>query len=61
MKLKIFSVRSGNRKTGFAALEDDVNEWLAEHPGIVVSHTNDLSQPNVVTSHLSLAVWYSES
>ena len=60
MKLKLFSVKEGNRKGGFSTLEADVNSWLADHPNIVIEHTNDLSQPNVSWSHLSLAVWYSE-
>ena len=60
MKMKLFSVKEGNRKGGFNTLEADVNSWLADHPNIVIEHTNDLSQPNVSWSHLSLAVWYSE-
>ncbi len=60
MKLKIFTKTSGNRKTKFDALEADVNAWLADHPDIVIEHTNDLSQPNVSWSHLALAVWYTE-
>lgn len=58
MKLKIFSVSSGNRKTQFESLETDVNEWLADQPNIVIANTNALSQPNVSWSHLALAVWY---
>lgn len=61
MKLKVFSVQTGNRKPRFAALEDEVNAWLADHPQVVVSHTNDLSHPNVAWSHLSVAVWYDEN
>ena len=60
MKMKLFSVRSGNRKTEVDTLEADVNEWLADHPDIVIEHTNDLSQPNIGWSHLALAVWYTE-
>ena len=60
MKLKLFVMKAGNRKPSFDALEADVNAWLADHPDIVIEHTNDLSQPNVGWSHLSLAVWYSE-
>jgi hypothetical protein len=58
--MKLFSVKSGNRKTEFDTLEADVNEWLADHPDIVINHTNDLSQPNVSWSHLALVVWYTE-
>jgi hypothetical protein len=60
MKLKIFSVNSRNRKPRFESLEASVNEWLADHPSIVVENTNDLSQPNMNWSHLSLAVWYTD-
>jgi hypothetical protein len=31
MKLKIFSVKSGNRQAQFDTLEANVNDWLAEH------------------------------
>lgn len=60
MKLKLFTAQSGNRKPKFDDLESEVNAWLAEHPGIVVEHTNFLTQPNLQWSHLALAVWYSE-
>ncbi len=60
MKMKLFSVRSGNRETEVGTLEADVNEWLADRPDIVIEHTNDLSQPNIGWSHLALAVWYTE-
>ena len=60
MKLKLFSVQSGNRKTQFDALETNVNQWLADHPNILIENTNDLSQPNINWSHLALAVWYTE-
>ncbi|MCH8984747.1 MAG: hypothetical protein IH943_11725 [Acidobacteria bacterium] len=60
MKLKLFSVKSGNMKTQFDSLEANVNEWLAEHPNIVIENTNDLSQPNAAWSHIALAVWYTE-
>jgi hypothetical protein len=60
MKLKIFSAQSGNRKPKFGALEANVNEWLADHPNIVIESTNYLSQPNINWSHLALAVWYTE-
>ena len=60
VKLKIFSVRSGNRETEFDTLEANVNTWLADHPDIVIEHTNELTQPNVSWSHLALAVWYTE-
>ena len=43
MKLKIFSVKSGNRKPEFEALEANVNERLADHPSVVVENMNDLS------------------
>jgi hypothetical protein len=60
MKLKIFSVSSGNRKTQFESLETDVNEWLANQPNISIVNTNVLSQPNLSWSHLALAVWYTD-
>ncbi|MCZ6663215.1 MAG: hypothetical protein O6951_09890 [Actinobacteria bacterium] len=60
MKLKLFSVKSGNMKPQFDSLEANVNEWLAEHPNIVIENTNDLSQPNAAWSHIALAVWYTE-
>ena len=52
VKLKLFSVQSGNRKTQFDALEANVNQWLADHPNILIENTNDLSQPNMNWSHL---------
>lgn len=58
--MKLFSVTSGNRKPAFDSLEAEVNTWLADHPGIVIEHTDDLSQPNASWSHLALAVWYTE-
>lgn len=61
MKLKIFSVQSGNRKPKFDVLEANINEWLAENPGVSIEHTEQISQPNMNWSHLSLAVWYAET
>lgn len=58
--MKVFAVRSGNRKPDFDTLEADVNAWLADHPDIAIDYTNFLSQPNVNWSHLALAVWYKE-
>jgi hypothetical protein len=60
MKLKIFSVKSGNRQAKFDTLEANVNGWLAENPSIIIEHTDDLSQPNMSWSHLALEVWYAE-
>ncbi len=60
MKLKLFFETSGNRNTKFDEFEAKVNEWLADHPNIVIESTNFLSQPNVNWSHLALAVWYTE-
>jgi hypothetical protein len=60
VKVKVFSLQSRNRKTRFDTLEADVNTWLADHPDFVIEHTNGLSHPNVVWSHLALAVWYTE-
>ena len=60
MKLKLFSVKSGNLRTKFDTFEAKVNEWLADHPNIVIENTNFLSQPNISWSHLALAVWYTE-
>lgn len=61
MKMKIFSVKSGNRKPEFATLEVDVNAWLAEYPDVVIEHTSDLSHPSAAWSHLTLVVWYREN
>ena len=60
MKLKVFSMKAGDRTPDFAALEADVNSWLGAHPDIVIEHTNRLSQPNISWSHLAVAVWYTE-
>ena len=60
MKLKLFFETSGNRSTKFDTFEAKVNEWLADHPNIVIENTNFLSQPNAAWSHLALAVWYTE-
>ena len=60
MKLKIFSVKSGNRTPQFESLEASVNEWLVDHPNIVIENMNDLSQPNMSWSHLAIAVWYTD-
>ena len=60
VKLKIFSVKSGNRSPDFDALEADVNAWLGDHPNVVIDHTDDLSQPNMAWAHLALALWYTE-
>lgn len=60
MKLKLFSMQARNRKPGFDAFEADVNDWLTDHPNSVIEHTNDLSQPSAVWSHLTLVVWHSE-
>jgi hypothetical protein len=63
MKMKTFIVKSGNSKkrTGMAELEANVNEWLADHPNIVIDHTHNLAQPNLAWSHTALAIWYTES
>lgn len=60
MKMKLFSVESGNRKPKFETLEAEVNTWLADHPSIAIEYTHDLSQPNASWSHIALAVWYTE-
>ena len=60
MKLKIFSVQSGNRKPAFESLEASVNDWLADHPDVVIDHVNDVSQPNINWSHIAMAVWYTD-
>ena len=62
MKIELFSAQPSNRKPkpSLDTLEADVNAWLADHPNIVIEHTNELSQPSAVWSHLALAVWYSE-
>ena len=60
VKLKIFSMKPGNRAPDFDTLEADVNVWLGDHPDIVINHTNELTRPNMSWSHLALAVWYTE-
>lgn len=60
MKLKLFSTQTNNRKPKFDALESEVNAWLADHPNVVIEHTNDVTQPSAAWSHIALAVWYSE-
>jgi hypothetical protein len=37
-----------------------VNDWLADHPNIVIENTNGLTQPNLTWSHLAVAVWYTD-
>jgi hypothetical protein len=61
VKMKVFSLRSGNRKPDFDTLRADVNAWLADHPDIAIEYTHELGQPNVSWSHLALAVWYKET
>lgn len=61
MKLKLFSVKSGNINAQFETLETAVNAWLEHHPDIVIENTHELSQPNAGWSHISLAVWYTEN
>jgi hypothetical protein len=61
MKLKIFSVKPRQfGKPKFESLEASVNEWLADHPNIVIENTNGLTQPNLTWSHLAVAVWYTD-
>jgi len=60
MKLKIFHVQSTNKKPQFDQLETSVNEWLADHPNVVIDSTNFLTQPNMNWFHLSMTVWYTE-
>ena len=60
MKLKLFSVQSGNRKPRFEDLERSVNEWLADHPDVVVENSHPVGQPNIGWGHLGIAVWYSQ-
>jgi hypothetical protein len=60
MKVKLFSLEAKNRKPGFDTFEAETSTWLADHPNLVIEHTNDLSQPSAAWSHLALAVWYSE-
>ena len=36
-KLKLFFEASGDRNTKFDTFEANVNEWLADHPNIVIS------------------------
>jgi len=60
VKIKLFSVQTNNRKPKFDALEAEVNAWLADHPNVVIEHTNDITRPGAAWSHLALAIWYSE-
>ena len=60
MRLKLFTVATGNRKLKFEDLEANVNEWLADHPEVVVENTHPVGQPNIGWGHLTMAVWYTE-
>jgi hypothetical protein len=60
VKVKLFSVKSRDRKTRFDTLEADINGWLADHPSVVIEQTNGVSHPNLTWSHLALAIWYTE-
>ncbi len=60
MKLKIFSARKGLGKKRFGTLEASVNDWLADHPNIVIENTCGLTQPNLNWSYLAVAVWYTD-
>jgi hypothetical protein len=45
-----------------AALEDEVNAWLAANPGIKIIHTTQSSNGGSFdTSKVFLSVWYEES
>ncbi len=63
MRLKVFTVKSGNsvKKAGFEKLEANVNDWLVDHPDITIEHTHDLAQPNLGWGQTTLAVWYTEA
>ena len=52
MKLKLFTVDSGNWKPGFDDLEASADEWLVYRPCIVVENTHTIARPNVgLNSH----------
>jgi len=52
VKLKLFTVDSGNWKPGFDDLEASADEWLVYRPCIVVENTHTIARPNVgLNSH----------
>jgi hypothetical protein len=62
MKVKLFTRGGGWGKaaTQFEKLEADVNSWLEEHPGIVITEVHRMSQPTFGWGQLAVAVWYEE-
>jgi hypothetical protein len=65
MKVKLFGQdKSIFRSWGkfLALLEDEVNAWLAVHPGIRIVHVAQSSNGGSLdTSKVFLSVWYEES
>lgn len=62
VKFKLFSTSSswGKPAKQFAELEDQVNAWLADHPGIKIERAHMLSQPTFGWGLLAVAVWYDQ-
>ena len=64
MKVKLFGKdRSAFGRWGrfLAELEDEVNAWLAAHPGIKIVHIAQSSNGGSLdTSKVFLSVWYEE-
>ena len=64
IQVKIFVRGSHFRRkpaTLFDGLESDVNIWLEANPNIVVANAHQLTQPNIGSSELAVAVWYAKA
>jgi hypothetical protein len=65
MKVNLFvKDKSAFRRWGrfVGELEDEVNAWLANHPGIKIIHiTQSSNGGSFDTSKVFLSVWYEES
>ena len=64
VKVKLF-VRDKSMFVGWRryleALEDEVNAWLADHPGIRIAHiTQSSNGGSFDTSKVFLSVWYDD-
>lgn len=58
-RVKVFTFLSGSGATVIEpALEDHVNEWLAETNGELVSFTQSESDRAGVGQHVTVCVWY---
>ena len=65
MKMKLFlKDKSVFRRWGrfVSELEDEVNAWLAAHPGIRVMHVTQSSNGGSLdTSKVVISIWYEEA